>query len=320
MSVWRSLRRRVLTPDVAATRMDVRGFHVKSAAGRERLETVGRTFLAGYAFAAEAKRPTDAEPSLEQVPTGYRGFAYEGAAMALAMRDGLPGGGTRHVADFLDGRARHHVYMVYVGVGWAMARLPRFRWSTLYAPDPLLRWLVLDGYGFHQAYFVTKRYVHQQFRDERFPWPGHPYANNAIDQGIGRASWFVGGTDPETVAGLLNRFPVARRPDLWAGTGLAAGYAGGASDTELRRLRDLAGPYRPQLMQGVAFAAASRVKADLVQPHTELATELLCGMSPASASKVTDEALVDLPADGQTPAFAVWRERIAAAMVANFGS
>ena len=311
MSAWRRLRRKVLTPGVAATRMDVRGFHVKSAAAAERLETVGRTFLTGYAYAAEAKRPTDAEGPLEGVPAAFRGFAYEGAAMGLAMRDGLPGGGTRHVADFLRGRADRHVYMVYVGVGWAMARLPRFRWSTLHAPDPLLRWLVLDGYGFHQAYFATRRYVHGQFREERFPWPGgHPYAANAIDQGIGRASWFVGGTDPAVVADLFARFPEERRADLWAGAGLAAAYAGGASAEELRQLWDAAGDYRPELMQGAAFAAAARVRADLTQPHTELATEIFCGLSAVAAAKVTDEARVDLPPDGAEPTFAIWRRRI----------
>ncbi|GIF72125.1 enediyne biosynthesis protein [Asanoa siamensis] len=311
----------MLTPGVAATRMDVRGFHVKSAEGRERLETVGRTFLAGYAYAAEAKHPTDAEEPLERVPMGFRGFAYEGAAMALAVRDGLPLGGGRHVERFLAGRAADHVYMVYVGVGWAMARLPKFRWSTLYAPDPLLRWLVLDGFGFHQAYFATDRYVHDQHRDPAFPWPhdGRSYANNAIDQGIGRASWFVAGADPRVAAALIGKFAADRQPDLWAGVGLAACYAGGATGDELRRLWEAAGAHQPELMQGAAFAAAARVKANLVQPHNELASELLCGMSAASAAKVTDEARIDLPPDGDLPAFAVWRGRIADAFVAHRG-
>jgi hypothetical protein len=318
MSVWRSVRRKVLTPGVSATKLEVRGFHVKSAEAQDRLETVGRTFLAGYAYAAEAKRSTDVEAPLERLPTNYKGFGYEGAAMGFAMRDGLPGGGQRHVADFLDGRARHHVYMVYVGVGWAMARLPRFRWSTLHAPDPLLRWLALDGYGFHQAYFKTQRYVREQYREDRFPWPADHrggYANRAIDQGIGRASWFVGGTDPALVTAIFHRFPKERRADLYSGAGLAAGYAGGASADELRWFWDAAGSYRPQLAQGAAFAAAARVKADLVQPHNELAAELFCGMSPASASKVTDEALVDLPPDGEVPAFEIWRQRISEAFV-----
>ncbi|HEU4424939.1 MAG TPA: DUF1702 family protein, partial [Pilimelia sp.] len=227
----RALRRRIITPNVSATRLDVRGFRVKSPEARELLETIGRSFLAGYAYAAEARTATDAEEPLESVPAQFRGFAYEGAAMAFAVLDALPFGGGGRVEKFLTGRAANHVYMVYVGVGWAMARVPRFRWSKLYAPDPLLRWLALDGYGFHQAYFHTDRYVHQQYQEPRFPWPADGpawYAARAIDQGIGRAMWFVGGADAELVATMIDKFPEQRRADLYSGAGLAATYAGGA--------------------------------------------------------------------------------------------
>lgn len=313
-----SLRRRILTPPISETTVAVRGFHPKSDAAKDRLESVGRSFLTGYAYAAQAARARDAEAPLSTVAPMYRGFAYEGAGMALAVRDGLPVGGRRHVEEFLDGEADKHIYMVYVGVGWAMARVPRFRWSTMHAPDPLLRWLALDGYGFHQAYFKTARYVHQHFQEERFPWPADGpawYPNKVIDQGIGRAGWFVGGTDPDVVAGLLNAFPEHRRADLWAGAGLAATYAGGAERGELERFWELAGEHRSRLAQGAAFAAAARVRADLVMPHNELAADVFCGMSAAAATKVTDEALVDLPPDGELPAFAVWRERISEAFV-----
>lgn len=318
MAFWRTLRRRVLTPDLSETSLEVRGFHAKSPEAVERLETVGRSFLAGYAAAAEAARPRDAEAELEKLSTIYKGFAYEGAAMALAVRDGLPIGGRRHVEEFLDGPADRHIYMVYVGVGWAMARVPRFRWKVLYAPDPLLRWLVLDGYGFHQAYFHTQRYVHEQFVEDRFPWPAEGpawHARQVIDQGIGRASWFVAGTDPDELARLFAAFPESRRPDLWSGAGLAATYAGGASRQELEHLVELAGPYRPNLAQGSAFAAAARLRADLVVPHNELATEVVCGTTVAAAAAVTDVARQDLPDRVDLPAYATWRQRIAAEFV-----
>jgi hypothetical protein len=307
------MRRRLLTPDVSETSFEVRGFHTRTPESRQRLETVGQSFLTGYALAAEAARPGDAEAGLEEVPVNFRGFAYEGAAMAFAVRDGLPVGGRRHVAQFLTGRAKRHVYMVYVGVGWGMARLPKFRWSTLYAPDPLLRWLVLDGYGFHQAYFRTKQYVVDQYSDGVCPWPDSKhawYAKHVIDQGVGRASWFVSGADPERVVRLFERFPEPRRADLYSGVGLAATYAGGAEREDLSRLWDLAGPYRQDVAQGAAFAAAARVRADLVMPHNELAAEVFCGMTPADAAKVTDEALVDLDDVGNLPAYAIWRQRI----------
>jgi enediyne biosynthesis protein E3 len=321
MATWQALRRGILTPNISETKVDVRGFHVKSAAAVERLETVGRSFLTGYGAAAATGRPRDVEADLAALPAMYRGFAYEGAGMGMAVLDGLPVGHTHHVRDLLTGPGDPHVYMVYVGVGWAMARLPRFRWSTLFAPDPLLRWLVLDGYGFHQAYFRTRRYVHEHFRAERFGWPvdGPPgYADRVIDQGIGRAVWFVGGTDPDRVTTLLDAFPESRRADLYSGTGLAATYAGGVDRRELERLVALAGPYRTQLAQGAAFAAAARLRAGLVVPHNELATEVLCGTDVATAAAVTDQARDGLT-DGAVPAYATWRERIAEAFTAHTG-
>lgn len=320
MGIYRALRRRILTPDISATRMDVRGFHVKSPEGKQLLETVGASFLTGYGYAAQARTAEEAARDLETVPPRFKGFAYEGAAMGFAVREGLPIGGRGLTRRFLDGPGDPHVYMAYVGIGWAMARLPRFRWGTLVAPDPLLRWLVLDGYGFHQAYFHTERYVYQQYQEENFPWPGDRfrwYANRAIDQGIGRAMWFVGGTDAEIVGNMINRFPEPRRGDLYSGAGLAATYAGGADTDELRVLWELGRDYRPELAQGSAFAAGARVRAGLVVPHNEVATRLFCGMSPQQAKEVTDEALVGLADDGMLPSWEIWRQRIAHAFAAQ---
>jgi hypothetical protein len=301
--------------------LDVRGFHIKSPESRALLETVGGTFLDGYGFAAQARTPAAAEASLEAVPTRFRGFAYEGAAMAFAVRDGLRPGGGRNVERFLAGAGAGHVYMAYVGVGWAMARLPRIRWSTLHSPDPLLRWLVLDGYGFHQAYFRTGRYVYDLYEDASLPWrdvTARDYASRAIDQGIGRALWFIGGTDVELVASLVERYPGPRRADLYSGVGLAATYAGGATEAELTALWDHAKDHRPKLAQGAAFAAGARGKANLVCPHNEMATKIFCGQPVALARKITDEAMVNLPADGPVPAYEVWRRRISESFV-QFG-
>jgi hypothetical protein len=317
MKTWRALRRRILTPDISQTRLAVRGFHVKNEEAKERLETIGRTFLTGYAYAAEARGAADAETELETIPAAFRGFGYEGAAMAMAVRDALPGGG-RHVAELLAGRGGRHVYMAYVGVGWAMARLPRPLWGRLHLADPLLRWLALDGYGFHQAYFRTSRYVHQQYREDNFRWPvpGHqPYVSQAIDQGVGRATWFVSGADPRRVVQAFAAFSGDRWADLYAGAGLAATYAGGATAEELEWFRAAAGRHAADLALGSAFAAGARVRADLVQEHNELGTQILCGTSVREAAAVTDETRAALTGGGQEPGYAEWRRRTRSAFM-----
>ncbi|MGW3075593.1 DUF1702 family protein [Kitasatospora sp. NPDC001132] len=313
-TAWRTLRRRILTPSTSETLMETRGFHRKSPTAQELLETVGARFLEGYAHAVEARNPAEAEYPLEEIPDRFRGFAYEGAGMGFAMLDGLRLSGGGSVARCLQGRGADHVYMVYVGIGWAMARLPRFLWPDIDALDPLLRWLVLDGYGFHQAYFRTDRYVHRQYRDPAFPWPAHDapsYAGRAIDQGIGRALWFVGGTDPDLVATMIEKFPESRRSDLYGGAGLAATYAGGVDEAELCAFRDRAGEHRAIVAQGSAFAAEARIRAGLLVPHTELATRVFCGMGPVEAAAVTQELRPTEPVPGPVPAFELWRQAIA---------
>jgi enediyne biosynthesis protein E3 len=315
-SSWRVLRRRLLTPDVSETSLDERGFHKKSPEAQERLETVGRTFLDGYAYAVEARTSDDAVDSLERrVPEWLRGFAYEGAGMGLAVLDGLPFGSSSNVRRFLETpRGNAYEYLVYVGIGWAMARIPRFRWPKPRNLDPVLVPLVLDGYGFHQAYFHTARYIGEQYQNPTFPWPGGKhgaYANNAIDQGIGRALWFVGGTDPERVAGMIDAFPASRRGDLYAGVGLATTYAGGIDQQELRTLATRAGDHLGNLAQGSAFAANARVRAGIVPEHTALATKVYCGTTPEDAARVANELRPDDHVEGDRPAYEVWRQRIA---------
>ncbi|WP_433496312.1 DUF1702 family protein [Sphaerimonospora sp. CA-214678] len=324
----RTLRRRIMTPDISETKLATRGFHVKSPEAQDLLETIGATFLTGYGLAAQARTPAEAEEHLERVPLRFRGFAYEGAGMALAVLDALPLPGGRRVETFLSGRGDDHIYMVYVGIGWAMARVPRFRWPRAGTLDPLLRWLVLDGYGFHQAYFHTERYVHRQYRAPAFPWPSggavspadRAYANRAIDQGIGRALWFVAGADAARTVSLIEGFAEQRHPDLYAGAGLAATYAGGADERELRRLREDAGPHRSQIAQGCAFAAEARVRAGLLGPHTTLAAEIFCGTSAEQAALVTRRLRQEQSLQGgEVPAYEVWRQRVAGEFVSLGG-
>ncbi|MGN9837125.1 DUF1702 family protein [Nonomuraea sp. H19] len=314
----RSLRKRILTPNIAETKLAVRGFHVKDEAARELLETIGEIFLTGYGYAVESRTPAEAEERLEQIPERFRGFAYEGAGMGFAVLDCATFGDLRRVRGSLTGGGERHNYMIYVGIGWAMARLPRFLWPKSALFDPLLLWLVHDGYGFHQAYFHTERYVHQQVRETRFPWPAgqEAYAQRAIDQGIGRALWFVGGTDVERVVALIESFPAQRRADLYAGTGLAATYAGGATDEELRELRHQAGVHYPQLAQGSAFAAEARVRAGLLVPHTRQATQIICGTTAEHAAEISIQTRPEPSLPG---GYEIWRQRIADTFVSLGG-
>jgi hypothetical protein len=68
--------------------------------------------------------------------------------------------------------------------------------------------------------------------------------------------------------------------------------------------------YQSYLAQGAAFAAKARQRAGNPTAHTELACQVLCGMSAGKAAELTDSSLRDLPPDGAQPAYEHWRQRI----------
>ena len=309
-TTWAGRQRcRIFLPDQSEVTWERRGFYSPDALRQANLEKVVAKFLEGFAYGMGGRSLPDMESSLEMIEPAFRGFAYEGCSMALAVRDGITPVNRHWVRDLLASRGAAHIYMAYIGVGWAMARLPRVRWRAIAPRDPLLRWLALDGYGFHQAFFRTRKYVEDQYQA---PIPGWPsgYASRAADQGIGRALWFVNGSDVAHVADTIGKFAPSRQADLWSGAALASVYAGGAEAAELEEMVRLAGPYRSNAAQGAAFAAGARVMAGLVTPGTELGVKVHCGMSAAEAAAITDEAKLDLTeTGGPVPAYEIWRER-----------
>jgi hypothetical protein len=226
--------------------------------------------------------------------------------MGLALLDCLTPWRKDRWRTFTDDLAQHHVYMMHVGLGWAFARLRRSVTTHLAQLDPLLGWLVVDGYGFHEGYFDWPRYVERR----ELPTRLDGYALRVFDQGLGRSIWFVKGANVAAVANAINAFPLARRDDLWSGAGLACAYAGGCGRTAIQSLRAAAAVHLPALAQGVAFAAKTRERAANINTHTETVCRVMCGHSAEEAAAITDAALEDLHAEGELPAYEVWRRRI----------
>lgn len=284
-----------------------RGFSVRDEAARLRLESIGGAFLEGYHASLEAEGDEPLAARLNLVEAELRGFAFEGAAMGLALRDFMRPWGRGRLKSFLEGAGAAHVYMAHVGAGWALARLGRAGRRTLKGLDPLLRWLAIDGYGFHEGYFRWPAYVARQ----RLPTRMSGYALRVFDQGLGRSLWFIEGADVERVAETVSAFDEARQSDLWSGVGLACAYAGGVGGAGVESLRARAGSFAAQLAQGAAFAAKARQRAGNPASHTETACRVLCGTTADAAADVTDVALRNLPPDGEVPAYEIWRRRIA---------
>jgi hypothetical protein len=306
ISLLGKARRRFLGLSPAEASFARRGFLNGEEQARQRLEHIGVTFLSGYHAALEETGSGPLARRLACVDAESRGFAFEGAAMALALLDCVTPWRKDRWRTFTDRFAEAHVYMMHVGLGWALARLRRGVTRQLAQLDPLLRWLVVDGYGFHEGYFAWHRYVEQQATPPRL----NGYERRVFDQGLGRSVWFVKGANVAAVASAIDMFPQSRRGDLWSGVGLACAYAGGCGRAAMLSLRAAAREHWPELAQGVAFAAKTRRRAANRTPHTETACLLLCGHSAANAAAITDAALENLSEDGDVPAYEVWRRRI----------
>jgi len=302
----RSIRKRLFGISPEEATFARRGFRGGDDGARQRLEQVGCVFLRGYHAALEEDDPERLAQQLNAVEAEWRGFAFEGAAMGLTLRDHLAPWGRNRFQRFLEGPGAAHAYMLHVGAGWVFARLPGRIERRLARLDPLLRWLAVDGYGFHDGYFHPWRSVAVQEVPARLTG----YARRAFDQGLGRSLWFVEGADVAGIDAAVASFAPSRQADLWSGVGLACAYAGGVERGVIEALRDAAGPYVPFVAQGAAFAAKARQRAGNPAAHTERACAILCEMSAEEAARVTDDALEDLPPDGEEPAYEVWRQQI----------
>lgn len=312
-----SIRRLLLTPSLVEVTFARRGFPVVASESTRRLEAIPQAVICGFEWGIDARDQWELERRLELVESEMRGFAYEGATMAFTILDAMTGGRHHRARDLLRGRAQPHTFLTYIGIGFAMARLPRPLWKRV-LPDlsgiryyPTMSWLAVDGYGFDRAYFETDRWVTRQHRPAPYPWEGRPeYFPRAVDQGVGRALWFIHGGRAADVAAAVERFAQDRRADLWSGVGLAATFAGGCDADGLAQLCRLAGGYHPHLAQGAVFAAKARAFSGFEPVHTELAVATLAGMSISRASALADDVAVDSSADTTVPPYELWRERV----------
>ncbi|MEV5606276.1 DUF1702 family protein [Streptomyces sp. NPDC052299] len=316
MAVVGTLRRTLMAPSLADVGFARRGFPVELSAAAQQLERVPQAVVCGFEWGIEARSMWEIERRLGMVEPELQGFSYEGATMACVIRDAMPGRGGR-TRELLTGEGARHIFLNYIGIGFAMARLPRPLWKhvlpqlTEAAHYPQMHWLAVDGYGFDKAYFHTGRFVDDQRVPDPYPWQGDAdYFNRAVDQGIGRALWFIHAAHTANVAAAVRRFATHRQPDLWSGVGLAAAMAGSCDTADLAVLRSEAGECRVDLAQGAIFAAKARDHAQAVPEHTHAAVPALAGMSVAQASRLADDCAVT-NADGRNvPAYELWRQAV----------
>jgi hypothetical protein len=309
----------IFTPSLTEVTFAKRGFPVQPSPAIQRLEAIPQAVIIGFEWAIDVRDQWEIERRLNLVEPELRGFAYEGATMAFTILDALPGGGRQRTRELLLGPGRPHIFLTFIGIGFAMSRLPRALWAKV-VPDltgapyfPTLSWLAVDGYGFDRAYFDTRRWVEEQRVPPAYAWEGSPdYYLRVLDQGIGRALWFIHGARAQDAATAVRRFAGHRQPDLWSGVGLAAAFAGGTDADGFALLRREAADAgaAAELAQGAVFAAKARSLAGHTPDHTEIATLRLAGLSVGAATMLADASADGTSRSGAEPDYETWRRRV----------
>lgn len=302
---------KLLRPFFGVSQADATAFSPGDQQAARRLETVISTVTKGCQITLQHSRPEALTLRLNAVEPELRGYAYEGAGVGLAALDCMLPWENR-TKDFLDGPGAPYIYAVHIGAGLGLARLKRRPEPFLKRLDPVLGWIALDGYGFHEGFFARRTFVEQQ----KVPTHLSAFGVRCFDNGVGRAIWFLVGGNIDQIAPKIGAFPVARQAALWSGIGLACGYTGGVERAAIEMLRAAAGSYMTDLAVGIATGANARHRAGSPAYYAELACEIVCGMSSASASEMVERAFENLPIHGAEPAYAIWRQRIAAQLVA----
>jgi hypothetical protein len=303
------LRKHILGISLREVTFQREGFTDGGREAQVRLEQVGRVFLQGYHASLNDEGPETLAFNLEAIDRELRGFAYEGAAMGLTLLDQLSFWNRERLRTFLNGSGSRHAYMIHVGVGRAMARIPWRRLNfdrSVNQLDPLLRWLAADGNGFSDFCFRFPHFLRKPERLNRL----QGYTRHAYAQGVGRSLWFVAGANEDRISRWISLLPSSLHGDLWSGAGLACAIAGGADRAAIEHLKSLSGDHQAAVAQGAAFAAKARQQADNPTHHTEMACQILCGLDADSAAQLTDATRRCLPEDGKVPAYEIWRQRI----------
>lgn len=306
---------KILKPIFGVSKEEATAFGEGDSKAAFRLETVVSSVTRGCHVTLQSSNFETLVSRMDEFDPELRGYAYEGAGIGLAALDCvLPW--KKRLKDFLEGPGAPYIYALHIGAGLGLARLRRKPEKFFSRLDPVMCWMALDGYGFHEGFFRRQRAVEKQI----VPWHLSPYGRRVFDHGIGRSIWFVVGANIEQIAATIARFAPERHADLWSGVGLGCGYTGGVGRAALEDLRVAVGPYGPPLAVGVAIAAHARKLAHTPAPYAEIACEVLCGTSIDEASRMVEVAFIDLPTNESKPAYQIWRERLEANFVAPMES
>lgn len=208
---------------------------------------------------------------LDSYEIEFRSIAYEAASFCIALKDLDTTNDLLNWKSFLIELGKPHATQIHVGLGWALAQKHIDPISFLSQLEPMMRYRVLDGYGYYEGIFRRRKSVLSQQKFET----KDDVASCAYDQGLGRSLWYSNRGVIDDVKNVIEKFTENRRKDLWRGVGIAVVYVGGCSEEMLKDILQNGGANKKVLLVGAAMALISRHRIVPLETQHELVCRCL---------------------------------------------
>ncbi len=236
----------------------------------QRIEKIKSIFLDTQLFYAQHDNIETVLHHLENADPVFRSIAYERTSMAIAIKDLENNQQLDNWLLYANGPALAHKAQVYVGHGWAIAKLGLPFLPVVQKLEQGLYYRVADGCGFYDRTFRQRQSVINQQLPVYLPVT----AITSYDEGIGRSLWYTNNADIDIVRSKINSFPPSRQSDLWRGIGIAVAYVGGCDESIVKTLFEYASVNANQLARGAALAVRSRMQANALLADTDQCSRL----------------------------------------------
>ncbi|MGZ4048774.1 MAG: DUF1702 family protein [Bacteroidia bacterium] len=257
------------------------------------MEKIKSIFQSSKDFALEQTDMHIIESYLENIEQEFRSVAYEAVSMVLALKDFHKENELNEWRAFAEGSGKDHAAQIHAGLGWTLAQEGKSALLFNDLLEPLMRYRVVDGYGYYDGFFRHRKTI----KNKKLPEDLSGIKLKCYDQGVGRSIWYYCSGDLSKVLEIIKTFDASRHSDLWRGIGTASSYVGGLDEKELKTLFILADVYQPQLATGAALVARARVHSKTVTADVDAACRLWCNRSAIEVFETTEKLLQPLSAE-----------------------
>jgi len=281
-----------------------------------RVNEILANFIRGFNSMIARPSPMAWKKAADTLPSLYRPFWHEGAAMGHTLRHLFRYDAAGFEREIVRPNPEFR-YLYYVGLGFwsgmrnhSSARVMKIAEDL----DPMHRFLVFDGYGFKLAFFDHPQERSVLRRLDEFTG----YARNAAYQGVGRAMYFRFMSEPELMMEEIRRLD-DHAPDAAAGLGLAAVFVNPDRLHVAQELgRQVPRGWQPHFHLGMCFGLKARSINDVD------AFERNMSLAPRAVAEAVGVAVREcdrvelLVRDEKRPdGYEQWRRRVTEWLVAN---